>query len=1455
MKRKSLGIILVVATILTILPAFPAASAAGAGTYPELWYAQAPETRISNIFLGGTPLPGFNPDIKDYKVQLAAGEAFPAITVTKTETSIIERITQAEGSNNSAIIRLDKPGDKFGDADIYIITFFRKPTQPAAFRSDTNGLVDWYNGNGLSGNNQLSVPQINQEEPRSIFVPFNSEAEALANPVYSEMENSSNFLSLNGQWDFHLADYAYGTNGPPDISGAAFTPGATWKKITVPGTWQVNWEKAGVFGDMPIYVNSSYPWTYFGHSQGNPNAPRTQSGNKTPVGSYYRTFSVPANWAGGKHVTLSFQGAGQGIYVWVNGNAVGYAEDTFTASEFDITPYIVAGENKLAVRCYRWTQGGFLENQDMINTSGLFRDVFVFAEPKARIRDFAVYTDLEAPYNDNVDAQLNITASLNNRYGAAANYTVSLSLYNISGQKVFGPISKNISLVAGDEIEDISFSQFVANPEKWSAEHPNLYTAVLTLSDSTGVVTESIGRKVGFRKFYMAGAGTDEDPVRMYINGKVIYLKGVDRGENHPLGGISVPRADMDMEVLLMKRNNINAARTSHYPSDPYMYELYDKYGIYVMDEFNVESHNGRSSGIPDNRDTALTEYPVWRNSFMQRVKNAVLRDRNHPSVLLWSTSNESGFGPNHRRGADWIEVIDSTRLIHCQGVGSDNFDPRYPPTGIAIDNGNLYTGKITQNTSVTAISSIFYPKVVNEIVNYNAKTPYTSSAGTDRYGKALAGTPRFPFANEVPRIFCEIEHAMGNSGGGFFVYTDAIEANPHTQGCFIWDWRDQSIYTVGTNGVGYYGYGGDWGSSFGDGDFCGNGIGVCADGSANPAIAEVKADYQEIKMSVDSDSALLAGNINFYNRALFTDPADAFDFVYTVTTDVKPDTVFGNGAALAGFNDPSGMYIVDSGTIDLRGKLPPIADGNALSTPDEIEKVINIPYKLPSRLKRGAEYYLNLYFVVKDGTTNWAESGHIASAEQFKLPVIAPDSGFGISKAPAFAGVVNAANAVTVTGKTAGNKDFSVIISKTTGLITEYKADGRVLIEGGPVPSFARAMIPNDMGGQSLSGRASSINTGWRDAGKNKTVASVAVAETSNIVTVTVTGTLASRNGTTNRLSDYSIIYRILGNGDVEVNNNVAPNSQAFGYMSMVGGYLTLPGGYENVTYYGRGPEENYLDRRTGQNVSLYETKVDDMFVNRLRPQEYGNRTDTRWVALTDDNGYGLMAISGSVMEFSAKRWDLDQLSTWNSSGTKTTTLHPTQLPASNKLYLTLMDIQQGVGGEDWSSGPYGPAYNNTQGTGLGGRTNGLPNGTANAATWYPLLSPPGLNFYVQNNRNYSYSYTLRPVFPAADQALSMMESSKQMLLDYEPPEPITSLRINASAATAVTRGKTYTFSVILNEGAVDDEVEWTVNNTVYAKVNDDKSITILNKTGTALLIATDPESGISHSIILRIT
>ncbi|MCL2152321.1 MAG: DUF4981 domain-containing protein [Oscillospiraceae bacterium] len=1358
----------------------PAAADMAISETPEVRKSFNVAPRISNIFLDGTALAGFDPAIKEYKVNLSQGAAFPTVTATSVDTTIIQRITQAEGSNNSAIIRLDKPGDKFEETDVYIVTFFRRPTQPAVFRSDANGLADWYNGNGLSGNNQLSVPNINQEEPRSVFVPFNTAADALANPVYSKMENSVNFLSLNGEWDFHLASYAYGTNGPPDISGASFVPGAGWTKAIVPGAWQVNWDRAGVLGDMPVYVNGSYPWTNWGHAQGNPNAPRTQTGNRTPVGSYYTTFEIPAGWASDKHLTLSFQGAGQGIYVWVNGNAVGYAEDTFTASEFDITPYIVAGQNKLAVRCYRWTQGGFLENQDMIDTSGLLRDVFIFAEPKARIRDFGVITDLVAPYTENVDANLNVTVDLNNRYGAAGEYTVSMSLFDANNQQVGGTVTKTATLYTGTETFEVKLTQLVANPKKWSAEHPNLYTVVLTLSDSLGTVTESVGRKIGFRQFYMAGAGTDDDPVRMYINGKPIYLKGVDRGESNAWGGKSVPRSDMDSEILLMKRNNINAARTSHYPSDPYMYELYDKFGIYVMDEFNVESHNGRSSGIPDNRSSALNEYPVWRNSMMQRAKNTVLRDRNHPSVILWSTSNEAGFGPNHRRAADWVKTIDPTRLIHCQGVGSDNFDPRYPPTGVAVQNGNYWTGEITQNTSVTAISSIFYPKVVNEVINYSTKTLYTSSAGNDAYGKALANTPRFPFANEVPRIYCEIEHSMGNAGGGFFVYTDAIEANPRTQGCFIWDWKDQGIWTVGTDGKGFCGYGGSWGTAFADGDFCVNGIGVLADGTPNPALAEVKKDYSDIKMSVDDEAALIAGNINFFNHALFTDPADYYDCVYTVTTDVKPDAVTGGLASVPTFKDPSGMYIVDSGVINLTGKLPALPDGNALSTPDEIKKVINVPYTLPTIFKAGAEYYLNIYFVVKSGTanwTNWAESGHISYSEQFKLPIETPVSGFNIGKVANLVSAVDGTSAITVIGKTADNKDFSVIISKTTGLITEYKVDGRVLIEDGPIPSFARAMISNDMGGQSLGGRASSINTGWRDAGKNKTVTSVDFAPDDNnkSAVITIKGMLASRNGTTARNSDYTITYTVLGNGDVEVQNDIIPNAQAFGYMSMVGGYITLPSAYDNVTYYGRGPDENYIDRRSGVSVNLFETTVDDMYVNRSRPQEYGNRTDTRWVAMTDDDGYGLMAISATQMEFSAKRWNLDQLSTWNSSGTKNGPLYPSMLPTSTNLYLTLIDIQQGVGGEDWSSGPYGPAYTNTQGTGLGGRRDGLPSGTDQGAAWYPLARPD-YNFYVQVNRNYSYAYTLRPVFPAAapeDQALAMMASSKQVLADVEDELP----------------------------------------------------------------------------------
>ncbi len=1096
---------------------------------------------------------------------------------------------------------------------------------------------EWYD--------QETVVEINREPPRTLFVPFDTKESAKANPTYSKLSSSTNFISLNGTWDFRLDML---TTNLPEHFKADYTKEGDWTTIPVPSSWQVAGQYAGVYGDYPIYQNQNYPWQAYGMSMGQPKAPSgLTTATRNPVGSYMREIFIPADW-GNKQCIISFMGVGQGMYLWVNGRSVGYAEDSWTAKEFDITPYIIPGQNnKIAVRVHRWTTGGFWENQDQIDVSGICRDVFMFAAPKTNIKDYTLVTDLRT-FEESADADLNVKFLMSNRYGAAAsNYKLSVSLYDKDGAVVFENEEQTFSMAANEETKELNVSKLVANPRKWSAESPYLYTAVFSVYDGTGAHVESISQRVGFRQLRRVGGGTTDsrgwntvgtaaDPNRLRINGRVLYLKGVNRGEVDATGGKTISRERMLFEVKTMKQNNINSVRTSHYPHDPYMYELYDEFGIYVQDEFNVESHNGRNSGIDGSVQTTNGR---WSNSLSDRCQNAVLRDKNVTSVIMWSMGNECGAGTYHGNNYAWIRANDPTRFIHFQA------------------NSSAYSDMQTRM--------------------------YETAATEGSYSD-----------NNKPNIPCEYEHAMGNAGGGLFAYTQGFENNPRNQGGWIWDWYDQSILTKKADGSFYYGFGGDWGDTSNSGAFCGNGIGILADGKPNPALSEVRADYQDIKISAADDAAILAGNFTFKNYALFTN-ANAYDFVWEVMED---NVRIGTGTM----------------SLDIPAMLPSDLTAQA--------HTLNVPYQMPGTLKAGAKYYLNLSFRLKTATS-WASAGYAASYEQFEIPVSVPSAGVGLASVPVLGSLNETASDVTITGVN-GGKAFSLNISKATGLITNYTVEGKLLIQNGPIPNFYRALTDNDIGGTySSTSFGSLIGKAWRYAGRDKTVTDVKVMRlNSKTAKVIVTGTLPSKNGNTSYPSTYAIEYTVYGNGDITVNNRVSPNSSAY-VMGMVGSYVQLPLEYQNVKYFGRGPEENYIDRRTGTDVGVYSAAIPEMYTLRLRSQETGNRTDTHWVSVTNNDGFGLLAVAEDVMEFSALNHTAEDMSTWNTSDAATGPRHPSDTKTPTEVTLSLNNIQMGVGSENWQRGPYG-------------QTGSMAYG----------------DYMVRPDKDYNYTYTLRAILPAQD-------------------------------------------------------------------------------------------------------
>ncbi|MFH1196616.1 MAG: glycoside hydrolase family 2 TIM barrel-domain containing protein [bacterium] len=984
-------------------------------------------------------------------------------------------------------------------------------------------------------NNKPDVFKVNREDAHATLVPYAD----INSAIVDDRQNSIFYYSLNGTWKFELAT-------KPSLRNTTFFNDAAdvsgWSDIQVPGDWQTQ----GF--DYPIYTNATYPWTGYE----NPNPPLAPT-VYNPVGSYRRDFTVPAGW-NGRQVFLAFQGIGSAFYVWVNGNYVGYGEDTFTEKDYDVTSYLRSGTNNISVQVFRWSDGSWLEDQDMIRLSGIVRNAYLFSTPQVHINDFHYVTDLDAGYTD---ATLTVKAKV--RYyaeTAPSDYAVEAQVFDSNGGAIANLQLGTVTFSGSNEAV-LTQSTLISNPLKWSAEYPNLYKLVVVLKDPSANIIETESCNLGFREFALSGG-------QMKLNGKPIMFKGVDRHETDPDKGKTLSYERMLEDILIMKRFNINAVRTSHYPNDPVWYDLCDKYGIYIIDETNLESH-----GI---RDVLPASKSEWTANCIDRIQSMIERDKNHPCVLIWSLGNEAGSGTNFQLMANWAHQNDPTRLVHYEGYNN-----------------------------VADITSYMYA-AVGTVAQYGAS------------------------GNSKPLILCEYAHAMGNSVGNLYQYWDEFEKYPNLQGAFIWDFVDQGL----RNSSGGFSYGGDWGDNPNDGDFCANGI-ISADRTLQPEIYEVKKVYQNIKFKpVD----LLQGKVEIVNHNLFTN-VNSFNGFWQV---LEEDRVI-----------VSGKFA--STDIDI----PPLTN-----------KIITVDIGNPD-LKPGAEYWLNLSFKLAQNET-WAEAGHEVASEQFKIPFVVPVAPTVDTLSIPEITVTELTDSVVVT-----NSNLRLVLNKKSGSITTYEYEGLKLLESGPVPNFWRAPNSNDRG----NGMPNRCNT-WRDASRSRTVTGVTLNQTSTRQVQIV----VSFSFPTSTKSFGSEVYDIYGDGNIVITSTLVPGGSQLPEIPEIGMLCQVPSQFSNVTWYGRGPVENYWDKKTGSNIGVYNTKVDSMFVSYIRPQEAGNRTDVRWMTLTDNSGKGLMAVGMQEIEFNALQytpWELES---------KT---HPYQLVKNNSTVLRLNYHQMGVGGDDsWGARPH---------------------------------------------------------------------------------------------------------------------------------------------------------------------
>ena len=991
-----------------------------------------------------------------------------------------------------------------------------------------------------------------------------------------DRKKSPNMKLLNGSWKFHLAPCP---EEVPDGFQSEDFDVSGWAEISVPGNWQLQG-----FNDIPIYTNVVYPFP--------PNPPFVPKEN--PTGCYRHSFNVDPSWLE-RRIILDFESVDSAFYLWVNGEEVGYSQDSRLPAEFDVTPYVRAGRNTIAVQVMRYSDGSYLEDQDMWLLSGIQRDVILYSKPQICLEDYIVRTVLDNRYEDGV---LQVEAQITTTPGLSA-YSIEAMLYDADGHPVVATprtahFNDRMLHQTGIKTGWAVISQPITNPHKWTAETPYLYRLVLTLKDPQGNALDFESCNVGFRQVEIKDG-------LILLNGKRLVLRGVDRHEHHPERGRALTEEDMRAEVKLMKQFNFNTVRTSHYPDDLFWYELCDEYGIYLIDEANLETH-----GVWDD----LSNDPLWLHAYMERASRMVLRDKNHASILFWSLGNESGCGTNHYAMTAWIRAYDPTRLIHYE------------------------SGR--PGPQVSDVVSVMYPRL-------------------DMMKQLLAD------ANEKrPIVMCEYAYAKGNSTGNFFKFWDMVDAFPRFQGGCIWDWNDKALLATNDEGQKYWAYGGDFGGDFNyrqpheDAQMCCNGV-VGPDLVPHPGAYEVKKVQAPVGIqAVD----ILAGRFLIWNK-YHTVSLDHLNIVWELTED---------GDAIQTGNMPPLEFAAGQ-----RGELV-------------------IPFKQPDVLQPGAEYHLTIRFVLAADTA-WAARGHEVAWEQFPVlfPVPAKPT-VSLSEMPDLALKVSN-DQVHVNGT-----DFEAVFSQTEGLLTVYRVHGQQLLKSGPRENYFRAPTDIDLLCQNP---PASIHK-WRDAGLDRlerTVISFAAVQVNpKMVEVRVQSLLSATDQPEGFNSE--LIYHVFGNGEIAINNTVVIderppfvpqegrelfNSGWLGnntwkfYVPRVGVELHLPRALDKLSWFGRGPQENYVDRKLGAAVGHYQSTVTEQFVPYVYPGECGGKEDARWIALTDQSGNGLMVIGFDKLHFDALHYSIRDLMDAK---------HIVALQPRDEVILHVDGRHMGVGGDDgWMS------------------------------------------------------------------------------------------------------------------------------------------------------------------------
>ncbi|HEU5382721.1 MAG TPA: glycoside hydrolase family 2 TIM barrel-domain containing protein [Ktedonobacteraceae bacterium] len=993
----------------------------------------------------------------------------------------------------------------------------------------------------------LTCLQKNRLAPRSSFIPYTSEVAALS----FERANAPFFQLLNGPWEFSYSHSPF--EAPEHFFDEDFSP-ETWKSLPVPSNWQMHG-----YGH-PHYTNVVYPFPV--------DPPRVPTEN--PTGCYRRTFSLPDDWLK-RYVTLRFEGVDSAFHVWINGKEVGYSQGSRLPSEFEVSPYLHAGVNSIAVRVYQWSDGSYLEDQDQWWLSGIFRDVYLLARPAVHLADFFVNTDLVAASSD---ALLTVQAVIANKdTGTSQTGKLAIALLDEQGQPLSIQEATRAFMVEPGADTLLDFQVPVAAPRLWSAEDPYLYRLLLAIYDSAGNVLEVVPSRVGFRSIVLRDG-------LFLVNGAALKLKGVNRHEHHPDSGRAVPYSAMLHDILLMKQYNINTVRTSHYPNDPRFLDLCDEYGLYVIDEADLECHGFgfvQSQGGANAPTPAqwTSDNPEWEAAYVERVARMVERDKNHACVIMWSLGNEAFFGANHEAMAAWIRTRDASRLIHYEG-------------DVAAE-----------------VSDVF-------------STMYSSVEELIELGKCTELAK--------PHILCEYAHAMGNGPGGLSEYWDAIYQYPRLQGGCVWEWCDHGIRQRTATGQEYFAYGGDFGDKPHDGNFVIDGL-VSADRVPSPGLLEYKKVIEPVRVEALD---IARGQVRIANRYDFLSLAHV-----SCTWSLSRDGV-----------------IVQHGPLSL----PEI--------PAQEARTVHVPFTLPANSARW-DYWLNLDFNLASDT-RWAKRGHEVATAQF---LVAPRV---LEETPE-----NEATSSLLTCHSAGTmlviqgQDIEVCFNTAYGLLASWIYQGTHLLEAGPRLTFWRATTDNDRGGYGLASSAAR----WKAAGLHQLRQRVdrvswEVIDGGKAVNVQVRVRIAPPAKSWGIACSYT--YTVYATGEIVLQTQGVPTADGPRTLPRIGLELRLPRDFEHVTWYGRGPGESYADTKQANRVGLYTRTVDELSTPYTFPQENGNRSEVRWVSVTNAQRTGLLAIGVSEINFSLHRYTIEQLDKAR---------HTYELQDAGQLVWHLDYRQQGIG------------------------------------------------------------------------------------------------------------------------------------------------------------------------------